>query len=154
MKTHLLSGCAGMWRRGSTFTGKEFFLVYGGARTPDIVLFPVWARSSNNCRFLDSFGFVMFGCWFCSLIIIFTGKASLCGTRREPLLEHRAPPVIAGRRGCQSSSTLPSSASPLVGTAAGGMTCCVAEGHRRCDPPEPDCPLSERGGPDPRMNLR
>ena len=42
-----------------------------------------------------------------------------------------------------------------MGTAAGGVTCCVAEGHRRCDPPsERNRPLFERGGPDPPMNLR
>jgi hypothetical protein len=41
--------------------------------------------------------------------------------------------VIAGRGGCLASTTLSSSALPCEGSAAGGTTCCVAEGHQRCD---------------------
>ena len=81
-------------------------------------------------------GFVAFGCWFV-LYYSSTGKASLCGFCRGPLLEQRVPPVMAGRRGCPSSPTavprLPSSALKLVGTAAWGVTCCVAGGHRVID---------------------
>jgi hypothetical protein len=88
------------------------------------------ARSSNNSRSLVSLVL-----WCLVVGLFFISKAPLFGFCRGPLLEHRAPPVIAGRRGCQSSPTLLSPALPLVGTAAGGATCCVAEGHRRCDPP-------------------
>ena len=91
-----------------------------------------------------------FGLWCLVVGLFFISKALLCGFCRGPLLEHRAPPVIAGRRGCPSSPTLLSPALPLAGTAAGGVTCCVAEGHRR----ERNRPLLERGGPDPPMNLR
>ena len=45
-----------------------------------------------------------------------------------------------------------------MGTAAGDVTCCVAEGHRRCDPPERNRPrnrpLLERGGPDPPIKSK
>ena len=69
-------------------------------------------------------GFVAFGCWFV-LYYSSTGKASLCGL---PLLEQRVPPVMAGRRGCPASPTLPSSALPLVGTAAENETIrCLSE---------------------------
>jgi len=79
--------------------------------------------------------------WFCGVWLLVSGwffkirKALLCGFCGGPLLENRAPPVIAGRRGCPSSPTLlpASPALPLVGTAAGGAMCCVAEGLRRCD---------------------
>ena len=52
-------------------------------------------------------------------IVKHISNALLCGFCRGPLLEHRAPPVIAGRC-CPSSPTLLSPALPLVGTAAGG----------------------------------
>ena len=85
------------------------------------------ARSPNNSRFLVSFG--VCGVWL--LVLSFIVKASLCGFCRGPLLDHRVPPVIAERRGCSSSPNLPSPALPRVGTTAGGMTCRVAEEHRR-----------------------
>jgi hypothetical protein len=77
--------------------------------------------------------------------LFFISKASLCGFCKGPLLAHRVPPVIEGRIGCSSFPSLPSSALSLMGAAAGGVTCCVAERNR---------PLFERGGPDPPMNLR
>jgi hypothetical protein len=67
--------------------------------------------------------------------------------------------VIAGRGGSQISSSLFTiCVASGRGAASGGTTCCVAEGHRRCDPPshraERNRPSLERGGPDPPMNLR
>ena len=86
-----------------------------------------------------------FGLWCLVVGLFFISYALHCGFCRGPLLEHRAPPVIAGTRGCPSSHTLLSPALPLVGTAAGGVTCCVAEGHQRCDQNEIVRCLSEAG---------
>jgi hypothetical protein len=75
--------------------------------------------------------------WFlwCLVGLFFISKALLCGFCKGPLLAHMVPPVIIeGRRGCSSFLPFPSSVLPLMGTAAGGVTCCVAEGHRQCDP--------------------
>ena len=58
-----------------------------------------------------------FGLWCLVVGLFFMSNALLCGFCRGPLLEHRAPPVIAGRRGCSSSPTLLSPALPLVGIA-------------------------------------
>ena len=74
-------------------------------------------------------------CMVFGLFFTLISKTSLCGFCKGPLLAHRVPPVIEGRRDCSSFPSLPSSALSLMGTAAGGVTCCVAEGHRRCDPP-------------------
>ena len=68
-----------------------------------------------------------FGLWCLVVGLFFISKALLRGFCRGPLLVHRAPPVIAGRRGCPCSPTRLSPALPLVGTAAGGVTCCVAK---------------------------
>ena len=59
-------------------------------------------------------GFVMFGfgLFFVNKALV---AASLCGFCRGPLLAHRVPPVIEGRRGCSSFPSLPSSALPLMG---------------------------------------
>jgi len=58
-----------------------------------------------------------FGLWCLVVGLFFISNALLCGFCRGPLLEHRAPPVVAGRRGCPSSPTLLSPALPLVGIA-------------------------------------
>ena len=73
------------------------------------------------------------GFWFKALVLwslvfglFFIGNnrnhhhnASLCGFCKGPLLAHRVPPVIEGRRDCSSFPSLPSSALPLMDTAAG-----------------------------------
>jgi hypothetical protein len=65
--------------------------------------------------------------WCLVFGLIFLSKASLCGFCKGPLLAHRVPPVIEGRRGCSSFPPLPSSALPLMGTTAGGVTCCFGQ---------------------------
>ena len=63
----------------------------------------------------------------CSLLV----KLYFVDSVKGPLLAHRVPPVIEGRGGCSSFPSLPSSALSLIGTAAGGVTCCVAEGRTK-----------------------
>ena len=87
------------------------------------------------------------GSWFLFGLRVFGFRllVLLCGFCRGPLLEHRVPPVIAGRGGCLASTNLSSSALPCGGSAAGGTTCCVAEENET---------VRRLSGPDPPMNLQ